>query len=244
MRNVIKKKPGEASWITWIKKRIDNNLNFLSITTGPTGSGKSYADLSMAYQIDKDFDVEKQVAFSFTGFMKIINGFNGDDDFLKKKKYKVVVFDEVQTTISKREWQSKVNKLFNYLISTFRHQNIIVLFNSPYSDFVDINTMKLIHTKFEARGWNKKRQTTAIKGKILQYNDKLQKFYEHSLYVIHNKKMHKFSGLWHLPKPPEHLIDPYERMKTAFMVSTGYSPSSCVAPISSKILSTYFLLLS
>src|SRR6056297_2205359 len=216
MRNMIKKKPGEFSWVTWIKKRIDHNLNFLSITTGPTGSGKSYADMSIAYQIDKDFDVHKQVAFSFTSFMKIINGFNGDDKELSKKKYKVVVFDEVQVTASKREWQSKVNKLFNYIISTFRHQNIIVLFNSPYSDFVDINTMKLIHAKFETRGWSKKRQKTAIKGKILQYNDKLSKFYEHSLFVINNGKVNKFAGLWLLPKPPEHLIQPYERMKTEF----------------------------
>ena len=77
MNNLIMKKPGEPSWITWIKKRIDHNLNFLSITVGPTGSSKSYTDLSIAHMIDPEFDPEEQVAFNFTQFMKIINKFNG-----------------------------------------------------------------------------------------------------------------------------------------------------------------------
>jgi len=36
MRNIIKYKKGEHSWITWIKKRIKENLNFLAIAEGPT----------------------------------------------------------------------------------------------------------------------------------------------------------------------------------------------------------------
>ena len=208
-------KKGESSWVRWIKKRVHNNLNFLSILTGETGVGKSYNALRIAYEIDPEFNVYKQCAFSFTEFMRAVNGFNGDDEELKNKKYKVVVFDEVQTSVNKREWQSKVNKLFNYLISTFRHQNIIVLFTSPYSDFVDINTMKLMHAKFECKGWNNKNKSS-IRAKILQYNDRLSKFYEHSLYVIHNKKAVKFSGLWWLDKPPKHIYEPYEARKTEF----------------------------
>ena len=54
MRNMIKKKKGEASWVTWIKKRIKHNLNFLSVTTGPTGSGKSTTLYSMANELNKE----------------------------------------------------------------------------------------------------------------------------------------------------------------------------------------------
>jgi len=48
MKNIIKYKEGEKSWILWIKKRIKNNLNFLAIAEGPTGIGKSWALLSIA----------------------------------------------------------------------------------------------------------------------------------------------------------------------------------------------------
>jgi len=221
MQNIIKKKKGESSWVTWIKKRIDRNLNFLCVTTGPTGSGKSYADLSIAYEIDPEFDINKQVAFSLLQFMKIINKFNGADKSdeakkLQKKKYKVIIFEEIQTSINKRDWQSKLSKLFLYLLSTFRHQNIIVLFNSPYSDFVDSATMKLLHAKFECRGWSKKTKKSKVRAKLLQYNDKVGKFYEHSLYVIRNRRINKFDGTWKVKMPPKELYEPYELMKEAF----------------------------
>jgi len=222
--NMILKKEGEASWVTYIKKRIDNNLNFLSITTGSTGSGKSFTDLSIAKQIDKEFNPREQVVFTFGEFMNTIKKFNGQTEEeivegktpLHKRKYKIVVFEESQTAVNKREWASKVNKLFQYLISTFRHQNIIVLFNSPYADYFDGATMKMIHAKFEVRGWNKKTCKAHVKCKLLQYNDKLSKFYEHSLYVIVNGKVVKFDGYWKVPKPPQDIIETYEEMKIAF----------------------------
>ena len=242
MKNMIKKKPGEASWVTWIKKRIDNNLNFLAITTGPTGSSKSYTDLSIAYQLDPEFDANLQIAFSFKELMQIINKFNGvDKDYLDeepaldsedeetvisptpktiiplhKRSYKVALFEEVQTAVNRREWQSKINKMFLYLMSTFRHQNIIVLFNAPYSDYFDSSVMKLIHAKFECQGWSKRTNKSYVRPKALQYNDKLSKFYEHNLIVIDKGKAHKFAGNWAVPKPPVHITVPYEIRKTEF----------------------------
>lgn len=224
---MIKKRKGEASWISWIKKRIDNNLNFLSVTTGSTGAGKSFSCLSIAEQLDPDFEPRYQIGFSFLDFMRAVNRFSGQDlsylenesqDFkpLHKRKYKVLIFEETQTSLNKRNWQSKINKLFLFILSTFRHKNIIVLFNMPYADYFDSSSMKLIHAKFESQGWSKKTEQTYIRPKVLQYNDKLSKFYEHSLYVIENNKLHKFAGLWGIPKPSQHLIDKYESMKTDF----------------------------
>ena len=218
MKNVIWYKKGKQSWVEWIKKRIDNNLNFLAIAEGPTGIGKSWAMLRICEDIDPEFDPVNQIAFSFVEFMRIINKFNNhekDDNPLSKKKYKVIMFDEVQTDLSNRAWQSKINQLFNYLISTFRHQNIIVLFTSPYSDFVDSATMKLIHCKFEVRGHNRKKKKTHVRPKLLQYNSKMKKWYEHSLHVVKNGKMRKMVN-WLVSKPSERIIKPYELKKQEF----------------------------
>ena len=217
MQNIIMKREGEASWVTYIKKRIDNNMNFLALFLGPTGIGKTWATLSVAFQIDPEFDPREQLAFNFVGLMRAINKCNDKTTFLGKKKYKVLIFDEAQTSVNKRDWQTKINKLFLYLLSTFRHQNIIVLFNSPYSDFLDSATMKLMHAKFEVKGWDKKTSKADCRPKLLQYNGTLQKFYEHRLYVTQkgtngaNKLVY-----WKIISPPEHIIDPYEEMKTAF----------------------------
>jgi hypothetical protein len=76
--------------------------------------------------------------------------------------------------------------------------------------------MKLIHAKFECKGWSKKTKLSSIKAKVLQYNDSKQKFYEHFLYVIHNGKARKFEGYWFIPKPDDSLSKPYEEMKWDF----------------------------
>lgn len=172
-------------------------------------SGKSWFDLSLAYDIDPDFDV-RQVAFSFEKVMEIIQS-----DWFSKKKYKIIIFEEVQTSISNREWQGLVNKLFNYLLSTYRHRNIILLMNSPYTDFIDSHARKLIHVVFEIRGHSEITKKTRCRPKILQYNSKLKKFYEHSLYVLRNHRQSKQIYLL-MDKPPKHLIKPYEKAKYEF----------------------------
>lgn len=209
MKNIIKAKPNEYHFATWIKKRIKNNLNFLAIAEGQTGAGKSWAMLSLAYNIDPDFEV-KQVAFSFREVMAIINA-----DWFKKKKWKIILFDEPQTDISNRTWQSLTNKLMNYLVSTFRHQNIVLLFATPYADFIDSQTKKLIHCVFDVRGHSRKTKKAQVRPKLLQYNSKLKKFYEHSLYVIDRGGYNKLTMMF-IDEPPKQLIEPYEEKKTDF----------------------------
>lgn len=172
-------------------------------------SGKSWGMLSLAYNIDPEFSID-QVAFSFREVMTIINS-----DWFKKKKWKIILFDEPQTDISNRAWQSLTNKLMNYLVSTFRHQNIVLLFATPYSDFIDSQTKKLIHCVFDVRGHSRKTKKAQIRPKLLQYNSKMKKFYEHSLYVIDRGGYNKLTMMF-IDEPPKHLIKPYEEKKTAF----------------------------
>lgn len=207
--NLVLYREGEPSFVRYIKKRILSNLNFLSLARGPTGIGKSWSLISISYMIDPEFEV-RQIAFSFREVMKIINA-----DWFKKKKWKIIIFDEAQTDISNRQWQSLTNKLMNFLLSTFRHQNIILFFSSPYEDFLDSQSRKLLHCIFDIRGHSRKTNTTYVRPKLQQYNSKLQKYYEHSLYVMRDKQTNKLQR-WEVPKPPKHLIDPYEKAKTDF----------------------------
>jgi len=209
-------KKGEASWVRWIKKRIKNNLNLNGVFTGPTGIGKSFAAIDIAIQIDPEFNVTKQVAFSFPGLMRIINQFNNKTEFnLHNKKYKIVIFDEAQISTNRRDWQSKVNKFLNHLLSTYRHQNIITFFTSPYEDFLDSAALKLFHVKFECRGWSKKTKKSRIVPKIFQYNAQRSKMYEHPLYVIHKSGAVPLRS-WSVNLPPKEMTDLYETEKFKF----------------------------
>ena len=155
-------------------------------------------------------DVSKQLVFDLKDFMTLINS-----DWFKAKKIKQIIFDEPQTSISNRQWQSLANRLFNYLVTTFRHQNCIVLFCCPYRDFLDSASMKMIHCITEMQGINRKKCLVKTRPKLQQYNSKLRKTYEHSIYVIRSNGVNKMI-YDHISKPPIHLVDTYEEMKTEF----------------------------
>lgn len=224
MKYLIEYREGQHSFIRWIKKRIKNDLNFVALLTGETGIGKTQAAIEIARNLDPDFDSVEQIAFKFSELMRIINKFNGngenDPRGLYKKKYKVCIFDEAQTSVNKRTWQAKANKFLLFLLSTFRHQNIIVLFTTPYEDFVDSNSLKLFHAKFECKGWNRRTKLSLLRPKILQYNAKQGKFYEHCLSVKRKMKDGRFKYRklirWEVKQPPASLIEPYEKSKFAF----------------------------
>jgi hypothetical protein len=202
-------KEGEDSFIRWIKKRISCNLNFISLFQGATGIGKTWSAISMARMIDEEFNVN-QIVFDFKELMAVINS-----DWFKQKKWKIIIFDEPQITISNRNWQSLNNKMMNWLLSTFRHQNVILVFCSPYVDFLDSQSMKLLHCIFECVGVNKKTDLSRVRPKIQQYNSYMKKTYQHPLYVIKGKKVIALRD-WYIPKPSMALIEQYEEKKSAF----------------------------
>jgi hypothetical protein len=109
-----------------------------------------------------------------------------------------------------------MNKLINFLITTFRHKNFILIFTSPYTDFIDTATLKLFHANFETSTINRTDNTCTLKPKLLQYNQSMRKWYRKYLKVIiPGSGMVKIKR-WCLPKPSEELIKAYENKKKEF----------------------------
>jgi len=215
--NLIKKKKGESAIVTLTRKRIKQNLNMFCMFTGKLGSGKSWSGISYAQELDPNFDVDKQVVFDFRQTMTLIN-----TDWFKAKKMKAIVWDEPQITISNRAWQSQMNKLVNYLISTFRHQNIVLIMCAPYKDFLDSQTMKLLQWEFQCSKIDRRRKQCIVYPKWQQYNPQKQKTYPHPLFVIVDNKMRMLTT-WRINKPDKKAIDIYEKNKTTF--TTGLNQS-------------------
>ena len=211
MKNLVLYKKGEKSKHRLIKKVLgQENGNWLELFYGSSGSGKTWSAISQASSLDKDFDVEKQVVFSFRDMMNLINS-----EWFKAKKIKQIVCDEFQTDISNRSWQSLTNKLMNYVITTFRHQNIAIYFCSPYKDFLDSGTMKMFHCFTELISIDLRRGLAKTRPLLVQYNSDMKKFYRHHIYVIKNKRTVPLKTDL-VRKPPKEMIEIYERMKTDF----------------------------
>lgn len=209
--NVVKRVEGERPWITYPKNRIRDNQNFLGIATGGPGSGKTYFTIAYAEKIDPNFKVEEGLVFNFEGAMKLINS----EEF-HKREWKIILWDEPQIEMSNRNWQSVANKLINYLLSTFRSQNVILLWASPYKDFLDSQSMKLVHAEFQCKGWDKSTKLTKVRPRLLQYNSDFKKTYPHKLYSRTSSGNLEGIDLWSVPLASARNINKYEEMKSDF----------------------------
>ena len=198
----------EPSWVTYVRTRIKNKKNFLVQINGPTGSGKSWAGLSIALQLDDSFGPQRIIF----GFRKLIELINSGEKF---KAGTCFVWDEFHIEAGARDWQSLTNKLLNSLLSTFRHKFFILIITSPYSDFIDSQSRKLIHAEFQTLKIDEIERKTKLKPMLLQYNSRNKKFYYKYLRI---KTQNGISPLisWKVPAPPQWLIDEYEKMKTDF----------------------------
>lgn len=203
----VHQKEGTPSWVSYLKQRNRQKKNFLCFTAGTTGSGKSWANLSMAHMIDPTFNIDR-VVFWGRDLMKLV-----DEGNLKSGN--AIMFDEASIDMDSRQWQSVTNKMVNYLLQTFRYRRIIVLFNSPFIDFMDAKTRKLFHAEFQVMGINHEKKYCSIKPLLLQYNSSKQKMYRKYLRV-RTEEGYLPVKRWKVPQPPAKLIKEYEEKKEEF----------------------------
>lgn len=134
---------------------------------------------------------------------------------LHKKKYKVIIFEEFQISGNAQNWYDKLSKLLNMLLSTFRHQNFILLVNAPFSDMINNQAKRLFHLEIEMKNKDEKKNIATIRPKILQWNVRKKDFYYHTIFVIQNGQVLK-TPLYKIKKPPAWLCDRYEELKSRF----------------------------
>lgn len=192
-----------------IKDRLlKRNKNWLSIISGETGSGKSYTALKIGELVDPEFGIDR-VVFTREEFMKLLN--SG-----RLHKGNMVVWDEAGVGIPAREWQSISNKMINYLLQTFRHENLGVIFTTPSIDFIDIQLRKLFHNYIETQHINFSKKCVRTKFMLLEHNPRYGKIYfkypriRNDGWGIRKIKRMDFG------KPSNKLIRAYERKKKRF----------------------------
>ena len=133
---------------------LKRNKNCLILVAGETGSGKSYAAMRIGQMIDPDFSI-KNVVFSPMEFMEV----------LKKPWIKAgscVVFDEAGVGIPSRDWYTIQNKMVGFVMQTFRHMNLAVIFTVPNISFIDIQLRNLFHMYLEPRSISYKNKTCSL----------------------------------------------------------------------------------
>lgn len=200
-----------SAYVNSVRNRmIEHNKNWLCLICGGTGTGKTYTALSLAYIISvKGFAVKTHLAFNPNRFMEILN--SGDVG-----KGEIILFDEAGVGMSSREWFSLQNKLFNYVLQTFRHKNIGVIFTTPGTRLIDSNARILLHSYMETRKILKQENKCLVKVYNFQYNSILDKIYRKSPSFYNDDGEISYLESLKVPLPPKKIIRDYEKAKNKY----------------------------
>jgi len=221
MANAVYMYRGKAkknSWARWMVSRtMKQNKNNLISVVGKTGSGKTLSAISICEIMSEmdgvPFNVKEHVVFSLKELMDLINSGN-------LRRGVKIVCDEFQCSISAREFQSKANKVFNYVLSTFRHLNLTLFFCTPFETLLDKNTRKLFHARFETMSINKNNQTCRLKPRFIEYSDfKTEPYRKQMIICFKDDKGNSKSRplfYWDVPRPSKNNEVIYEKMKVDF----------------------------
>ena len=194
--------------IKYIKNRIyKKNKNFLAIICGSTGSGKSTAALAIAEALDSNFNIDN-VVFNVNEFMDLLNS-------AKLKKGAVIIWDEAGVGMPSREWYAISNKAINYVLQTFRHLNLVVLFTTPDFNFIDSQSRRLFHAYFETIGINYEEKINTLKLFLIQNNPKISKVYYKYARILTKEGIVTLNPIT-INLPTESLLNSYEEKKKEF----------------------------
>ena len=205
----MKKDPFKR-WIIGKRQRITRrNKNWLCIIAGETGSGKSYTGARICELIDPTFlptikrdGIESRIAMGETSkLLQVL-------DTKKLKRGNMVLFDEAGVAISSRDWFKEINKIIMFILQTFRHMNIGVIFTVPDISFVDKQARSLFHSYIECLEINTIKDTVLVKPFELQNNP-----YESNVYKKYPRSEGRKITRFHIGKPSPIFTTPYEPLK-------------------------------
>lgn len=185
-----------------IKYRINVlNRNWLGIICGESGSGKSYSALKLSELIDPEFNIDR-VIFTPEEFFEILN--SG-----KLHKGNALIWDEVGVGLPAREFYTITNKDVNYILQSFRKDNLAVIFTTPGISFVDVQARRLFHALIETLFILYDENCVVAKYLEIQYNPRYDKIYMKYPRIENNGRIITIKTL-NIGKPSEKLADAYE----------------------------------
>ena len=210
-----------------IRRLRHKNQNWLAVITGQTGTGKSYSAISIAKIIDEKF-TNDQIVYTPEQFMSLLNS-----GVLKKGS--AIVFDEAGVGIPNRDWYTIQNKLVSYVLQTFRHKNLAVIFTTPSLDFIDIHTRKLFHAYIETKSINREIETVICKWFEIEHISRFGKTYFRYPILKNGNKILKIKMI-SIPKPPEDLVELYEKSKIEYTKVLGLDAEKTIRTTREKIV--------
>lgn len=152
------------------RELVTKKMNYNIIITGRPQMRKSTTGLSLCLNVDKRFDMTKQMAvIRSDAMLKVLEQ--------KLRRGQARFLDEIGVGMNNREWFSFLNKAMSYTMQTYAHEGTLTVATAPYEDYVDKAARMLFNMLIEMLKKNDKEKYAVAKVTVMEYNQKLNKIY-------------------------------------------------------------------
>ena len=189
----------------WLWNRINRqNKNLIIVITGSTGSGKSFSALRLAELLDPSFNVGR-VCFTPREVLAVLNS------GLKKGNFFII--DEAGVTLPSRDFMSFANKALDFVLQTFRRENLGCILCLPTMSMLDLQARQLTHVLIETKEIMPKLSKVKVRVFMLTTNSRTGKVYYKYPKVMTPQGIRYTIDEVLIGKPSEQLIEAYEEKK-------------------------------
>ncbi len=186
------------------------NGNWITMILGQPGTGKSWATLLMAYDLQRDkhnkpnFNPYESIFFTFEDLLNAVEKSN--------KRGKVFILDESGTVegIQSRNFMSTNNKIASSLFQTMRVRGHIIFVIAPSAMMIDSQIRVIVHCDLTMLDHDSEKSWGTIK---LHDPDlwKAKTYRKYLVSIINGERVQWKTS--YFSKPPQYLIDSYEHMQ-------------------------------
>lgn len=189
------------------------NQNILCAITGKTGSGKSYASLSICEnyyktKLNREYPIDN-VCFSINEVLDRLS--SGE-----LKRGDILILEEGGVNLGALDFQQKIVKTFNYILQSFRSMNVGLIINLPMFTNLNKTTRNLMHFLIRTMGIDKANKMVRLSPLWLQYNQDTGKLYRHRPVIAIDGFFEKVDIILY-PLPSDKLRAEYEAKKKVFL---------------------------
>lgn len=188
----------------------NQDISFLMV--GKKGTGKSYAQLSIAYstacEIAEIMGGQWSDYFNMEQNIAIIDPERANEVMGYQEKYAVKMYDDIGVGWGARDWQKDANKAKNDIFQINRVDNQVQMFSVPNQFLLDKVPRSLVSHYAETHMQFFKKGFVTIKVFEPQTLFRESKIIQPYLVVNRNKFV-----MYAIPKPPDHLSKKYNEMR-------------------------------
>jgi hypothetical protein len=132
------------------------------------------------------------------------------------RKGEILILEEAGANFGNLDFQNKVNKMFSYILQSFRSMNLILLLTVPVLTMINKTARQLVHGHFVTCGIDYQKKTAKVKPYMHQLNQSSGKSYWKYPRVKVNNKIITLERL-SFNLPSDKLLELYEKRKEQFV---------------------------